>query len=130
MRLLLDTHTFLWMAMAPDELSSRARDAVADIANERLVSIASIWEMHLKQQTGKLVMADPAPRWAARALPRLQASILSITLEHLLEASRHPLTKNHKDPFDRLLVAQAIAEGCHLVTKDRKLEDYGVEVIW
>lgn len=130
MRLLLDSHVLLWATSDPEQLSGKAHDLIEDTGNECVVSTATCWELLLKQQAGKIHFDEPVTAWIERYARTMMLQILPITLAHVKAMVHLPLRKNHKDPFDRLLVAQAIAEGCKLVTKDRKLEDYGVEVIW
>ncbi len=120
--LLLDTHVFLWWRSSPERLSDRARDAITttDLA---AVSTASVWEASIKSALGKLRLKEPfvAGVAASRFVP------LVITLEHAERAGQlHP---HHADPFDRMLIAQALVEDLSLVTRDQTLEAYGVDLI-
>jgi PIN domain nuclease of toxin-antitoxin system len=120
MRLLLDTHALLWWLEDSVELSADARDRIADGSNEVVVSAASAWEMAIKQATGKLRVPDDL-------VAALEASVLAtlpITFDHALRAGSLP--PHHQDPFDRMLIAQAMIEGLTIVTRDPHFEPYGV----
>ena len=128
MKVLLDTSTFFWAASGHDRLSDAARATILDPANERFVSLASIWEMQVKHRLGKWDLPSPihvlAPKWAES----LDASLLRIELRHV--GALYDLPGDHRDPFDRILVAQAMAEGMSVVSPDRVLARYPVSVIW
>jgi PIN domain nuclease of toxin-antitoxin system len=123
-RLLIDTHTFLWWMGASPVLSSTARAAIADPTNDVLISIASLWELTIKVTSGRLNFpADP------EAIIRGEGfTVLSISFAHLRQHASLPFL--HKDPFDRMLVAQAIVEAAPLVTADRQLASYAVPILW
>jgi PIN domain nuclease of toxin-antitoxin system len=123
-RLLLDSNAFLWAYERPRELSLPARRAIEDAQNERLVSIASIWELSVKLSIGKLrlVRGD-----LADAMADLAATALPIALPHT-ERIRH-LPFHHRDPFDRMVIAQAMEEGLTIVTRDRLFAAYGVPLL-
>lgn len=121
MRLLLDTHVVLWAASAPERLGDAA--ALVLEAEERWLSAASTWEMAIKQGLGKLSLGMSAGAWTARAVTELALRPLPVTSAHA--AGVEGLPSHHRDPFDRLLVAQAAAEGLVLLTADRALEPYG-----
>lgn len=129
MRVLLDTHAFLWALTAPERLSRRARSATEDEGNEVLVSAASVWEIAIKAGLGRL---EPDVAEIERSLPkemeRHAFQPLPVQMRHALRVATLPPV--HRDPFDRLLVAQAIVEDLHLVTSDRELSAYGVRIIW
>ena len=129
MRLLLDTHAFLWALTAPERLSRRARRAVEDEDNDVLVSVASAWEIAIKAGLGRL---GPDGAEIERSLPdeieRHAFQPLPVQMRHALRVASLP--KVHRDPFDRLLVAQALIEDLRLVTADRELRSYGVKVVW
>ena len=121
-RLLLDTHVvFWWLMEAP--LSERARFAIEDRQNDALFSMASAWEVAIKQSLGKL---DP-PEDFAEAAAGEGFELLRIELSHVRAVRSLPL--HHRDPFDRMLVAQAQVEGLTLVTRDRRLRAYDVAVV-
>lgn len=124
-RLLLDTNVVLWLLLGDrDRVSQPAVDALQDERNEIAISAASVWEIAVKRSLGKLTIED---RWA-RALTQLGFDPLPVTAVHA-EAVEH-LPWHHRDPFDRLLVAQAAIDGRSLVSSDRRLSSYDVDVIW
>jgi len=121
-RLLLDTHALLWW-LADEGLTTQARDAIADPANLVAVSAASAWEISIKKALGKLTAPDDLER-------QLQAGGLTplpITIAHGTAAGRLP--RHHEDPFDRMLIAQAFAEGLTIMTRDKRFDDYGVALL-
>jgi PIN domain nuclease of toxin-antitoxin system len=124
MRLLIDTHTFIWWMEASSSLSAAARAAVADPANQILISVASVWELVIKVSSGRLNFpADPETIIRAEGF-----ELLAISFAHLRQNGALPFL--HKDPFDRMLVAQAMVEAAPLVTRDRQLSRYGVPTLW
>ena len=122
MRLLLDTHAFLWLIAGDERLPATAR-ALIDNAEHTALSSASVWEAEIKRAAGQL---DVPP--IAAAAERARVPRLAITAEHATLAARLPL--HHRDPFDRMLVAQARAESMVLVSKDEAVRRYGVAVAW
>jgi PIN domain nuclease of toxin-antitoxin system len=123
-RLLVDSHALLWWLTDDPALSPAAREAIADPANEPLVSAASVWEIAIKRGLGKLAAPDDLPeRIAAEGF-----AWLTISAEHAWQVRELPL--RHRDPFDRLLVAQALIERLPIITADARLGEYGVEVRW
>ena len=125
MRLLLDTHVLLWALAGSPRLNAAARDAILDDANEVFVSAASLWEAAIKRSLGKLRF-DPAKVLAE--LDHNGFRELPVMIRHAVAAGDLPL--HHKDPFDRMLVAQATAEGLTVVTGDAALKPYGVAALW
>ena len=123
MRLLLDTSTVLLALSEPERLSVAARNAIEDPASIILVSAASAWEITIKRALGKL----EAPESVVGAIREAGFETLDITPDHAERAGGLP--PHHRDPFDRMLVAQALAEGCRLVTRDDALQDYDVEIL-
>lgn len=128
MKLLLDTHTFLWMTSDPSKLTPIARAALADPANERFFSDASIWEIAIKIQLGKLQFPVPFDQTIYQGLQRAKCSILPITTRHV--AAVWNLPSHHRDPFDRLLVVQSSLETLTLVTYDTLLRPYNIPILW
>jgi PIN domain nuclease of toxin-antitoxin system len=127
MKLLLDTHTFLYAIGAPQRLSNKVRKALQDPAVERWISAASLWEIAVKIQIGKLDLpANEAFFREQSAL--LHAKHLAVDFRHSLRLFQLPLI--HRDPFDRLLIAQAIEEGLTLVSKDERISEYQVPTYW
>jgi PIN domain nuclease of toxin-antitoxin system len=124
-RFLLDTNVAVWLLLGDRErVSTHAADALEDEDNEVAVSAASVWEIAIKRSLGKLTIADG---WAA-TLWRLGFDPLPVTAIHAAAAEGLPW--HHRDPFDRLLVAQASVERLALVSADERLAAYGVEVLW
>jgi PIN domain nuclease of toxin-antitoxin system len=126
MKVLLDTHTFLWGLSEADKLSAAARRAIA--SSETFWSIASIWEALIKTQVGKLPLPVPAGPYLISKMTANGVSVLSIQLEHVLRVEQLPM--HHRDPFDRMLIAQAMEEGLPIITADPLFSRYPVEVIW
>ena len=122
---LLDTSTLLWALGDPDRLSKRARALVA--SGENVVSVASYWEVVVKAQKGLLSIAD-LPSWWRRATELMAARTLSIRASHISTLATLPM--HHKDPFDRILIAQAVAEGLDVVTSDDHISPYPVQIVW
>jgi PIN domain nuclease of toxin-antitoxin system len=122
---LLDTCIILWAAREPNQLSARVRDLLLDPREELVFSVVSAWEIALKPQLG---IADAA-RWLRQSARNLQASILPVRLEHI--AALEKLPSRHRDPFDRLLIAQAVAGQLALVTADAAIRSYPeVHCVW
>jgi PIN domain nuclease of toxin-antitoxin system len=127
MKGLLDTHTFIWWDSDPSKLSAAALAFISDPASVVLLSVVSVWEMVIKLQLGKLALARPLHT----ILAHQQANgihVLPISLPHVLAVEGLPTP--HKDPFDRLLVAQANVEGAVLVSTDSIFAHYPVKVLW
>jgi PIN domain nuclease of toxin-antitoxin system len=124
---LLDTHVFIWAVSEPLRLSPRVRQLLEDGDNEVLVSVASAWEMAIKATTGKLKLSGSATAFVQAKLIEHRMTFLPIQLSHLSRLEKLPL--HHRDPFDRLLVAQAIAEDATLITVDAQLRRYKLKTI-
>jgi PIN domain nuclease of toxin-antitoxin system len=127
-RFLLDTHTLLWAFNAEPALSSRARRLIQDGSNQILVSAASAWEIATKVRLGKLPTGEELVSDLEHYLAQLGCDALPISLDHALRAGRLP--GGHRDPFDRMLIAQAQAENVPVISNDRVFDVYGVERIW
>jgi PIN domain nuclease of toxin-antitoxin system len=123
-RLLLDTHVLLWWRDDSPRLSGRARAEIADAANEVLVSTATLWEIVIKRARGKLIFPDDLEE----VVREESFELLGIGFQHLRRVELLP--ELHRDPFDRMLIAQALTEGVPLVTDDRALLAYGVPTVW
>ena len=128
MTLLLDTHTLLWFVEDATALSDRARAAIEDLDNTPAYSIASVWEMALKIGLGKLAMTRPLYPEFARLLQQLGFQQLEISYRHASAVARLPW--HHRDPFDRLLIAQASVENLPIVSVNEALDDYAVSRLW
>jgi PIN domain nuclease of toxin-antitoxin system len=125
---ILDTHTFLWWVLDIPRLSADARSILEDGANELLFSAASAYELTIKAQSGRLTLPEPAASYVPSRLAANAFEPLSIELAHALRAGSLPTI--HRDPFDRMLVAQAQIEGLPILTADPAISRYDVETIW
>lgn len=128
MRLLLDTHTLLWFAQGIEKLSSPVRELLIDANNELLFSVASIWEMQIKIQLGKLKLDLPLPDLIENQKQTNNLQILPIELAHIW--SLEGLPNHHRDPFDRILIAQALAEKLPILSIDSVFDNYPVKRLW
>jgi PIN domain nuclease of toxin-antitoxin system len=128
MRYLLDTHSLIWFIIGDLQLSDRARQLMDDDNNELFLSIASMWEMAIKCSIGKLHLTQPFEKLFPAQLDTNDISVLSITVDHLKAVCYLPL--HHRDPFDRLIVAQAQVEHLPLISADTILDSYGVQRVW
>jgi PIN domain nuclease of toxin-antitoxin system len=122
---LLDTSTLLWAVGSPERLSAPARKAL--IRGPLLLSVVSYWEIVIKAQKGALKIADPA-NWWSRATEQLGGAILSIRVAHVSALAALPAI--HKDPFDRMLIAQTAVEGVAFISSDERIGKYAVKVVW
>jgi PIN domain nuclease of toxin-antitoxin system len=127
-RLLLDTHVLIWAVDDPARLSPVAKEHLEDPANDLLVSAATVWELAIKVSLGKLTLTEPFEPWMSAALDDLTASVLPISVPHA--AAQVVLPWHHRDPFDRLLAAQAQVESVRLVSKDPQFDQYGIDRVW
>jgi PIN domain nuclease of toxin-antitoxin system len=128
MKLLLDTHTFLWFIAGSHNLSQTARELIEDVANEKLVSIASLWEIAIKHSIGKLPLAAPFSALIPQQMALNGFDSLPIEIHQISLLVALPF--HHRDPFDRLLIAQSLAEGIPLVSADSNFDAYGVQRFW
>jgi PIN domain nuclease of toxin-antitoxin system len=127
-KLLFDTHAYLWFAAGDRRLSVRARRRIEDPKNERCLSIASVWELAIKISLGKLRLTVPLGEHLERGLRDAAAVLLPIAREHAVAVATLP--PHHADPFDRLLIAQALAEDMVVVGADETFDAYGVRRAW
>jgi PIN domain nuclease of toxin-antitoxin system len=128
MKLLLDTHVFLWWVSDAPELSDAARAAISDPGNTCYLSLASCWELSIKSSIGKLKLKKPVERFISEQMQQNGFLLLNIELRHVAKVEN--LELHHRDPFDRLLVTQAKTERMTLVTADTVLSGYGIRCIW
>lgn len=128
MRALLDTHAFLWWITDDKRLSDKARAVISDGANELFFSSASGWEIAIKAGLGRLEVPGDLDRFVADRISRNALQILPIQLSHALHV--HKLPNHHRDPFDRILVSQALLEEIPLLSADPQIQRYPVEVVW
>ncbi len=127
MKILLDTHVFLWAITDSPKLSVQQRDLFLDEANEVHMSVASLWEILIKAGLGKLPLPEPAIEYLVRQMDQNRILLLPIWIAHLAELQKLPPL--HRDPFDRMLVAQAKAEKMRMLSVNVRMREYGVEVI-
>jgi PIN domain nuclease of toxin-antitoxin system len=126
--LLLDTHTFLWFINDDDRLSRRAAEQIGDPAERVVLSIVTAWELTIKASVGKLALDRALDRLWPESIAANSFDELNVTAAHIFALNNLPL--HHRDPFDRLLIAQAIAERLTIVSADIALDAYGVIRIW
>ena len=128
MKILADTHTFLWFMTDAPQLSAKAKTRLEAQDTERFLSLASVWELAIKTSLGKLTLRKPLEEFLPEQLAANRFSLLNISVEHALRVAR--LTLHHRDPFDRLLVAQCLVENLPLVSSDDALDAYGIKRLW
>lgn len=128
MRLLLDTHAFLWFIMGSSNLSASARALIEDEASERFLSVASLWEMAIKVSLGKLTLSAPLDALIPQQLNLNGIDLLGIRVERAAVVSTLPF--HHRDPFDRLIIAQATVEDMPVVSVDPAFDMYAVKRLW
>ena len=127
MKILLDTHIFLWFVGGDPALSVGSRAAIENTENERLLSVASVWEMAIKVSLGKLTLPGDFGSFVATQMADNDIGLLGIEMAHTNIVAGMPF--HHRDPFDRLLIAQAIAERIPIVSQDRLFDAYPVTCI-
>jgi PIN domain nuclease of toxin-antitoxin system len=127
-RLLVDTHCWLWYLLAPERLNSKAQEILREPGNEIFFSAASVWEIVVKYALGKLELPLPPSKYIPDRIATLGHQSLPIRQDHVIRIEALPL--HHRDPFDRILVAQAQAESLSLLTADGALMAYDVTVLW
>jgi PIN domain nuclease of toxin-antitoxin system len=127
-RTLIDTHVFLWWTAADPRLPSRVKTRLLDPDNTFLLSVASIWEIAIKVHRGRLHLPEKLGPYFAARLAAYRIDALPVAVEHVLDTASLPA--HHRDPFDRLIIAQARMEGVPILTSDADFRKYSVEVIW
>lgn len=128
MRLLLDSHALIWWVDRHQQLSSSAYAAIADPGNDLLVSAATIWEIAIKVGLGRLSLSAQYRQWMLQAISNVSATVLPISVPYAdVQAA---LPRHHRDPFDRMLVAQATMEQVAIVSNDVAFDAYGVQRVW
>lgn len=128
MRLLLDTHSFLWFIGGDEQMPELVRQLIANSENEVWLSIASLWEIAIKVSIGKLTLRQPFAELIPKQLILNDIEVLSIGFDDLSLVANLPF--HHRDPFDRLIIAQAITKGLPVVGKDSQFSNYSIELIW
>jgi PIN domain nuclease of toxin-antitoxin system len=132
MRFLLDTHSFLWAVFEPEKLSRAARKMIEDPANDVLVSVITFWEISLKYNLGKIALEGVGPEELPRIAEEMPLEILSVSPNEAATFHRLPRLA-HRDPFDRMIIWQAIQHKMGLISKDRSFREYqkhGLKVSW
>jgi len=127
-RALLDTHAFLWWNMGDPHLGKQAKAFIANPENEIMVSVVTGWEIVIKASRGNLSLPTEADQYVTSRISSQGFAVLPIEMRHALQVLHLPL--HHKDPFDRLLVAQAQLEGVPLISRDAEIRQYPVETLW
>ena len=128
MKQLLNTHTFLWFVDGNPKLSTRVRGLIEDKTNENIISIVSLWEMSIKYNIGKLQLNSPFNTFVQQEVKESNIKVLNISLEHLNLTATLPL--HHRDPFDHLIIAQAMVEDIPVLSIDRAFDAYSIITIW
>ena len=128
MQFLLDTHTFLWFILDSPNLSTSAKTIIETASNNRLLSVASIWEMAIKSSIGKLTFNQPFERFIPYQLRINDIKLLEIQLAHTVAIVNLPFY--HRDPFDRLIIGQSIVENIPVITADSAFEEYPIQILW
>ena len=128
MKFLLDTHSFLWFIGGHTNLSPTARKLIEEVGNQPLLSIVSLWEMAIKLSLGKLALAQAFEELIPQQIQLNGIEVLAIEVEHLAEVVKLPF--HHRDPFDRLLIAQAMVEQISIVGADSQFDAYAVKRLW
>jgi Uncharacterized protein conserved in bacteria len=124
MQLLLDTHTFLWFIMGNPTLSAPARALIEDVLNEKFLSVVSLWEIAIKLSIGKLSLSEPFDKLIPQQLSLNGFELLNIEIDHAAMVATLPF--HHRDPFDRLLIAQALVEKMAIVSTDTAFDAYPI----
>lgn len=128
MRAILDTHALLWFANGADEISPKALELIRDPDTHLFVSIASLWEIAIKVRIGKLPLRSSLAQFIAEEVDGNMIETLHIESAHLETVSRLPL--HHRDPFDRMIIAQALSEDMAVISADAAFDAYGVDLLW
>ena len=127
MKLLLDTHIFFWLNEDASKLSKAVKEALSLKSNIWVLSVVSVWELQIKSQIGKLALPAPLNKIVETNIKKNRLEILPVTLEHALAVET--LRQHHKDPFDRLIIAQAIVEDLTVISYDSIFSSYGVKLL-
>ena len=128
MKYLLDTHTFLWWNLDDPQLSTIAKEIIADGSNEIFLSAATAWEIAIKTARGRLTLPEDPARYASNRMSLHNFQALPVHIHHATRVYTLPM--HHTDPFDRLLIAQSQVEAMPLLTADVDIRKYDVEVVW
>ncbi len=127
MAFLLDTHTFMWFIEGDKSLPPKSRDIIKDVNNKCFLSIGSIWELAIKYSIGKLRSKTTFSE-IGKLIVENDIELLSISMEHIAQVLILPF--HHRDPFDRLIIAQGMVENLQIITRDKDFKSYGIEIFW
>ncbi len=135
MNYLLDTHALIWFMLDSPSMSPTAKEILMNGKNRRFISIASVWEMAIKVQIGKLKFDEPYSSFLPKQMERHQVSVLQITTAHAVGASELPFAlfengQEHRDPFDRIIVLQSKLEAIPLISNEEIFDKYGISRVW
>jgi len=128
MRALLDTSSFLWFIAGSDKLSLEAREIIEDFNNELVLSVASLWEIAIKVSIGKLELLRQFDQFIPEKLEENEIDIIHVEMAHLSEMMKLPF--HHRDPFDRLIIAQSVSENLPVIASDSIFREYPLDIIW
>ena len=128
MKVLIDTHVFIWWTGDIKKLSSRVHDLLIDPNTEVVLSVVSIWEMQIKSSLGKIQFKMPLPELVNDEISRNKIELLPLSLSHIYALSA--LAQHHRDPFDRILIAQSMEADLQIISIDQKFDAYGVQRFW
>lgn len=128
MKALLDTNAFLWWLGKKDRLTAQAYEIIQDLENEIFLSVACVWEIMIKTRSGKLILPDSPELYIPSRIAHYGFQLLPIEMKHVLQL--RVLAEHHRDPFDRILMAQSQVEQLPIITSDQIISKYSVQVIW
>ena len=128
MKVIIDTHIFIWLDTQPEKLSKISIDICQNSYNQLYLSMASVWEMQIKMQLGKLKLNIPLNEMIEIQQQENDLNILNISLKHIYQLQMLPL--HHNDPFDRIIMAQSLLENMPIISADDKFKSYAVQVLW
>lgn len=130
MKYIIDTQSFIWGLQFPEKLSEHAKQTIANNSGKVYLSAASVWEMAIKNNLGKLQLHKPLNQYIKDGCRDLQCKILPIQMNHILKVDDLPKPSNHKDPFDRMIIAQGIVTNYSIISIDEKFDNYPIKRIW
>jgi len=128
MKILMDAHSFLWFINGSPQLSARAKTTIEDPAHDKFLSMANIWEMAIKSSLGKLHIAQPFEQFIPHQLQINGFEIFEVEFDHIVKVIHLPF--HHRDPFDRLLIAQSLVEQIPVISADSVFDSYSVQRVW
>lgn len=128
MRYLLDTHSFLWFIAGDEQMSEKARDLIEDVENDICLSVGSLWEMSIKISLGKLTISGPFAEIIPRQIEQNSIDLMPIAMQDMSRLVDLPF--HHRDPFDRLIIVQAITRNVPVIGNDAEFSNYPVDLVW